>query len=116
MLLIQFLTILNLIIFGIVIFENIWMLYSILCTYLWDFILYPSPIYCNSFLEINSNLLYNASMYIKPIYFKLICAGLIVLAVILSHQDADEQTQKFLNKTANVLYILAFVLLIAFGL
>ena len=55
-------------------------------------------------------------MYIKPIYFKLICAGLMFLAVMLNHQDADEQTQAFLNKTANVLYILAFVLLIAFGL
>ena len=55
-------------------------------------------------------------MYIIPIVFKLISAGMIILAVILSHQDADEQTQAFLNKTANVLYILAFVLLIAFGL
>ena len=113
---IQFLTILNVMILGIVRFENIWMLYSILCTYLWDFILYPSPIHCNSFLEINSNLLYNASMYIKPIYIKTLCAGLYILAVILVFQDPkDVDTKKFLSKIATTLALIAAGIYIYFG-
>lgn len=58
-------------------------------------------------------------MYIKPIYIKLICMGILVLGIVMgqyaSHGDQDAATKSFLSKAAFVLYILAFGLYFYFG-
>lgn len=55
-------------------------------------------------------------MYIKPIYIKILCAGLFILAVILVHQDPkDEGTKSFLSKIATALFFIAAGIYIYFG-
>lgn len=55
-------------------------------------------------------------MYIKPIYLKILCAGMIILAVMLNHIDVkNEAEKKFLSRIATFLYISAFGLLLYFG-
>lgn len=58
-------------------------------------------------------------MYIKPIYLRILCASLFLLAVILiqtaRHDIKDEQTANYITRIANVLFALAIGLYIYFG-
>ena len=58
-------------------------------------------------------------MYIKPIYLRILCASLLLLAVILNqtarHDIKDEQTAKYITRIANVIFALAIGLYIYFG-
>lgn len=55
-------------------------------------------------------------MYIKPIYLRILCAGLLALAFILARIDVDnEATKKTLSRISTFLFILSFGLYIYFG-
>lgn len=55
-------------------------------------------------------------MYIKPIHLRILCAGMIILAVMLNHINVENEAEKeFLSRIATFLYIAAFGLLLYFG-